>query len=102
VEKVVIVTGTSRGLGKAFAHAALEAGHKVVGTDRKPQAMQEFERLRPGAASARVLVFFVKDKGVPPTVYLEPHNSSTETVHYDLAVCLDLAFAHEIIEGWRK
>ena len=24
----------------------------------------------------RLLVFFVKDKGVPPTVYLEPHSSS--------------------------
>ena len=32
----------------------------------------------------QLLVFFVKDKGVPPTVYLEPHNSSAETVQYDL------------------
>ena len=32
----------------------------------------------------RLLVFFVKDKGAPPTVHLEPHNSSTETDQYHL------------------
>lgn len=55
MEKVVIVTGVSSGLGKAFATALLQAGFKVVGTVRKQEAVQEFEQLRPGSAFARVL-----------------------------------------------
>jgi nucleoside-diphosphate-sugar epimerase len=55
MEKVVIVTGVSSGLGKAFATALLHAGFKVVGTVRKQDAVREFEELRPGSAFARVL-----------------------------------------------
>ncbi len=55
MDKVVIVTGTSSGLGRAFAQAILEAGFKVVGTVRKPEAALEFEQLKPGAAFARIL-----------------------------------------------
>jgi NAD(P)-dependent dehydrogenase (short-subunit alcohol dehydrogenase family) len=55
MEKVVIVTGVSSGLGKAFATALLQAGFKVVGTVRKQEAVREFEELRPGSAFARVL-----------------------------------------------
>lgn len=29
--------------------------------------------------STRLLVFFVKDKGAPPTVYLEPHSSANSS-----------------------
>ena len=54
-EKVVIITGTSSGLGKAFAQAILEAGFKVVGTVRKPEAVREFEQLKSGSAFARIL-----------------------------------------------
>ena len=38
MDKVIIITGTSSGLGKAFAQALLEDGFKVVGTVRKPEA----------------------------------------------------------------
>ena len=55
MNKVVIVTGTSSGLGRAFAQALLEAGFKVVGTVRKPEATLEFEQLKSGAAFAKVL-----------------------------------------------
>ena len=55
MQKVVIVTGVSSGLGKAFATALLQAGFKVVGTVRKQEAVREFEELRPGSAFARVL-----------------------------------------------
>jgi NAD(P)-dependent dehydrogenase (short-subunit alcohol dehydrogenase family) len=55
VDKIVIITGTSSGLGRAFAQALLQAGFKVVGTVRNPGAAQEFERLKPGAAFARIL-----------------------------------------------
>jgi NAD(P)-dependent dehydrogenase (short-subunit alcohol dehydrogenase family) len=55
MEKVVLVTGVSSGLGKAFATALLQAGFKVVGTVRKQEGVREFEELRPGSAFARVL-----------------------------------------------
>jgi NAD(P)-dependent dehydrogenase (short-subunit alcohol dehydrogenase family) len=55
LNKVVIITGVSSGLGRAFAQALLEAGFTVVGTVRKPEAAQDFEQLKPGAALARVL-----------------------------------------------
>ncbi len=55
MSKVVIVTGTSSGLGRAFARSLLEAGFKVAGTVRKPEAALEFEQLQPGAAFARTL-----------------------------------------------
>ena len=55
MNKVVIITGASSGFGKAFAQALLEAGFRVVGTVRKPEAAPEFEQLKPGFAFARVL-----------------------------------------------
>jgi NAD(P)-dependent dehydrogenase (short-subunit alcohol dehydrogenase family) len=55
VNKVIIVSGVSSGLGKAFATALLEAGFKVVGTVRKQEVVKEFEQLQPGSAFARIL-----------------------------------------------
>ena len=55
MNKVVIVTGTNSGLGRAFAGALLEAGYTVVGTVRKPGAAADFEAIRPGSSLARVL-----------------------------------------------
>jgi NAD(P)-dependent dehydrogenase (short-subunit alcohol dehydrogenase family) len=55
MNKVVIVTGVSSGLGKAFATALLQSGFRVVGTVRKQEAVEEFEQLQPGSAFARVL-----------------------------------------------
>jgi NAD(P)-dependent dehydrogenase (short-subunit alcohol dehydrogenase family) len=37
--KVWLITGSSRGLGRAFAEAALEAGHRVVATARNPESL---------------------------------------------------------------
>jgi NAD(P)-dependent dehydrogenase (short-subunit alcohol dehydrogenase family) len=55
MQRIILVTGVSSGLGKAFARALLESGFTVVGTVRKQEAVEEFEQLRPGAAFARVL-----------------------------------------------
>jgi NAD(P)-dependent dehydrogenase (short-subunit alcohol dehydrogenase family) len=52
VQKTFLITGVSSGFGRAFAQAALDAGHKVIGTVRKPDACAEFERLAPGRAHA--------------------------------------------------
>ncbi len=55
MKRVVIVTGASSGLGKAFATALLQAGFTVVGTVRKHEAVAEFESILPGSSLARVL-----------------------------------------------
>ena len=38
--KVWFITGTTRGLGTEFAHAALAAGHSVVATGRDPERLR--------------------------------------------------------------
>ena len=53
--KRFLITGASSGFGLAFAKAALEAGHDVVGTVRKQESIGAFESLAPGRAAAIVL-----------------------------------------------
>ncbi|BBB02190.1 putative short chain dehydrogenase [Actinacidiphila reveromycinica] len=50
-----LITGVSTGLGRAFAEAALHAGHTVVGTVRSERDGAAFEALEPGRAHARIL-----------------------------------------------
>ena len=66
-DKIVLVTGVSTGLGRAFAQALLEAGFKVVGTVRRPETAREFEALKPGRAFARVLEV-TDEKAIDKTV----------------------------------
>lgn len=42
VSKTFLITGVSSGLGRAFAEAALEAGHRVVGTVRRDADAEAF------------------------------------------------------------
>jgi NAD(P)-dependent dehydrogenase (short-subunit alcohol dehydrogenase family) len=53
--KVFLITGVSSGFGRAFAKAALSAGHIVVGTVRGETARRDFESLELGRAKAIVL-----------------------------------------------
>ncbi|NDZ77303.1 oxidoreductase [Streptomyces sp. SID10853] len=53
--KTLLITGVSGGLGRAFAGAALEAGHTVVGTVRNGADAAAFTALHPERAHARVL-----------------------------------------------
>ena len=53
--KTFLITGVSSGLGRAFAVGALEAGHRVVGTVRKPEDVTVFESLSPGRAHGRIV-----------------------------------------------
>jgi NAD(P)-dependent dehydrogenase (short-subunit alcohol dehydrogenase family) len=53
--KNFLITGVSQGLGRAFAEAALAAGHRVAGTVRNPLARADFEAIAPGRAKAIVL-----------------------------------------------
>ncbi|BCK67370.1 short-chain dehydrogenase/reductase [Streptomyces libani subsp. rufus] len=50
-----LVTGVSTGLGRAFAQAALAAGHTVVGTVRSEEDLRAFDGLKPGYAHGRIL-----------------------------------------------
>ena len=50
-----LITGVSSGIGRSLAEAALAEGHVVVGTVRKPEQIQEFEKLAAGRARAVVL-----------------------------------------------
>src|SRR5262250_4249 len=42
--QVWLVTGSSRGLGRAFTEAALEAGHRVVATARNSEHLVDIAR----------------------------------------------------------
>jgi NAD(P)-dependent dehydrogenase (short-subunit alcohol dehydrogenase family) len=39
---VFLITGSSRGLGRAITEAALSAGHRVVATARRPEQLEDF------------------------------------------------------------
>lgn len=50
-----LITGVSSGFGRAFAEAALQAGHTVIGTVRNDAAIKDFEDLAIDRATAIVL-----------------------------------------------
>lgn len=54
-QKTWLITGISSGFGKALAEALLAAGERVVGTVRTPEAIDAFDRLKPGYSFARLL-----------------------------------------------
>jgi len=54
-QKTFLITGVSSGLGRAFAAGALEAGHRVIGTVRRPDHADTFAALAPGRADPIVL-----------------------------------------------
>ena len=41
MSNVFLITGSSRGLGRAIAEAALDAGHRVVATARRPEQLDD-------------------------------------------------------------
>ena len=53
--KTFLNTGVSSGLGRAFAQGALDAGHRVIGTVRRPGDAEAFAALAPGRAYPLVL-----------------------------------------------
>jgi NAD(P)-dependent dehydrogenase (short-subunit alcohol dehydrogenase family) len=50
MSKTWLITGSSRGLGRAIAQAALERGDQVVATARDPQAVADLVETYPGRA----------------------------------------------------
>jgi len=55
VQRVFLITGASSGFGRAFAQAALAAGHVVIGTVRSEAAKATFEQLHAERAHGLVL-----------------------------------------------
>jgi len=53
--RTFLITGVSSGFGKAFAIAALAAGHKVIGTVRRPDDAKAFAALAPDRAHPLLL-----------------------------------------------
>jgi NAD(P)-dependent dehydrogenase (short-subunit alcohol dehydrogenase family) len=43
--QVWLITGSTRGLGRALAQAVLEAGHNLVATGRNPEQLQDLVAL---------------------------------------------------------
>lgn len=50
IPKTFLISGVSSGLGRAFATAALEAGHRVIGTVRRTGDSEAFTALNPARA----------------------------------------------------
>ena len=50
-----LITGCSTGIGRAIAVAALDAGHSVLVTARRPEAVQDLVEAHPGRAVAAPL-----------------------------------------------
>lgn len=48
--RTFLISGVSSGLGKAFAAAALNAGHRVIGTVRREEDSEAFAALQPDRA----------------------------------------------------
>ena len=66
-DKIVLITGVSTGLGRAFAKACLDAGFSVVGTVRKAEQVADFESILPGKSFARILDV-TDEKNIPVVV----------------------------------
>jgi len=54
-EKTLLITGARTGLGHAFAEAALQAGHRVIGTVRREDDRAAFEAQHRTRANAVIL-----------------------------------------------
>jgi len=69
--KLFLITGASGGFGRAFAEAALRAGHRVAGTVRREADRAAFEALHPTAARAVILDVRQFDAAAPAVREIE-------------------------------
>lgn len=78
--KTFLITGVNSGFGRAFAEAALAAGHTVAGTVRSTDALQSFEALAPGRAHGAVLDVTDFDRVEPVVAELERAAGPTDVL----------------------
>src|SRR5260370_7942524 len=78
MSKVWLITGASRGLGRAFTQAVLDAGDRVIATARKPEQLDGLK----GRYSERVLTVALdvpnEAQAKPPC---EPATTSLRGLH---------------------
>ena len=48
MSKVWLITGASRGLGRALADAVVAKGHQLIATARNPSQLADLEQRAPG------------------------------------------------------
>jgi NAD(P)-dependent dehydrogenase (short-subunit alcohol dehydrogenase family) len=65
---VYLITGSSRGLGRAIAEAALAAGHHVVATARRPEQLDDLAGDRLVAVSLDVTDYYAATRAVQTAV----------------------------------
>ncbi len=102
VDKIILITGVSSGLGKALAEEALQQGCLVVGTVRKEEDSTKFMALKPGHAFGRLLD--VQHTGSMPALVAEiessvgPINVLVNNAGYGLAATIEEAPLDQIRE----
>jgi NAD(P)-dependent dehydrogenase (short-subunit alcohol dehydrogenase family) len=68
MDKIFLITGVSSGFGRAFAEAAIAAGHTVVGSVRRPDDAVAFESLSPEGRAIATLFDITDDDAVNAAV----------------------------------
>ncbi|MGP4087995.1 oxidoreductase [Streptomyces sp. KR55] len=97
-----LITGVSSGLGRAFATAALEAGHTVVGTVRTPDHAAAFEQLAPGRAHARVLDVTDTDAIAPTVAAIEEEVGRIDVLVNNAGYGVEGTFEETSLDTFRR
>ena len=102
MQKRILITGVSSGLGKALAEAALAQGWHVVGTVRNERAKAAFEKVKPGYGYAKLLD--VRDTDRMPGIVAEvednvgPIDVLVNNAGYGLSATIEEAPLKEVRE----
>lgn len=78
--RTFFITGVSSGFGRAIATAALEAGHRVIGTVRDEAAIAAFESQSGGQAHAKLLDVTQFDAVAPLAAAIEAEIGPVDVV----------------------
>ncbi|MEV5149713.1 oxidoreductase [Streptomyces sp. NPDC052727] len=100
--RTFLITGVSSGLGRAFATAALEAGHTVVGTVRAPDHAAAFEQLAPGRAHARVLDVTDTDAIAPTVAAIEEETGPIDVLVNNAGYGVEGTFEETSLDTFRR
>jgi NAD(P)-dependent dehydrogenase (short-subunit alcohol dehydrogenase family) len=100
--RTFLITGVSSGLGRAFATAALEAGHTVVGTVRTPDHAAAFEQLAPGRAHARVLDVTDTDAIAPTVAAIEEEAGPIDVLVNNAGYGVEGTFEETSLDTFRQ
>jgi NAD(P)-dependent dehydrogenase (short-subunit alcohol dehydrogenase family) len=100
--RTFLITGVSSGLGRAFATAALEAGHTVVGTVRTPDHAAAFEQLAPGRAHARVLDVTDTDAIAPTVAAIEEEIGRIDVLVNNAGYGVEGTFEETSLDTFRR